>query len=406
LILLSAAAGVGVYMEATRPRAPNEVTQPSAAVSQASEQGPAPAAAATRERVQSGILRITRAVHAGASDASLPWALAHGLEAFGKDHRADDGRLAVDVIASFVERVEDGRLVRYRFPARRGGVLVEPHRDLLLEALLDQGVPLDRSLVAANGERLTLARLAADLDVSPPALEDDAGWHQAAWTLHSLALLHERNAPPGDKLPLWIEPALDRLERDHALADGQIDSRRAFEPGAALRAAKEKKSHIYGHSCGGLHLVQAVFAAVARAGNGEQRSRVRKQLGVLLYRYEAERAAYAALLAEHPEHGLSIRVQQLKFFGHLLETLGLARELALYDPKSEGGARIERVMRQAATDVLDTFDALEGGGVYHRLSELRREREQTYLDLIGDGCHAIRGLERASSLLGNATDAG
>jgi hypothetical protein len=74
-----------------------------------------------------------------------------------------------------------------------------------------------------------------------------------------------------------------------------------------------------------MHLVQAVASAVAVGGSDEHRRRFGRQLGVLLFRYELERPAYASLLLRHPEQGLLIRLQQQKFFGHLIETLTLAR---------------------------------------------------------------------------------
>lgn len=120
---------------------------------------------------------------------------------------------------------------------------------------------------------------------------------------------------------------------------------------------------------------------------------------MLLFRYRAERHIYAELVARHPEARLALRIQQQKFFAHLLETLTLARSLGAYDTKSEGGKRIDRVILETAGDLAHTVGQLQHSGVYERLDRIRKQREQTYLDLIGDGCHAIRGLRRALQLL-------
>ena len=66
---------------------------------------------------------------------------------------------------------------------------------------------------------------------------------------------------------------------------------RAFDDGSPLNTAKRDKTGIYGHSCGGLHLIQAVSAFAAASGDDAIKARVRKQLGVLLYRYDLERPA-------------------------------------------------------------------------------------------------------------------
>jgi hypothetical protein len=400
-MLLAMTAAAGVYIEATRPRGEAESRPAASAGRQSSTpvaQAPA-AVPASRERLLSGLSRLERAVRAGASEAAQPWALAHGLVAFGPELAASDGRPAIEVIASYAEKQSADGGTFFGFPRRKGESVVEPHDDLLTKTLLEVGVPLERRFATAGGSSVTLERLAADLVRRARVPSDDAGWHNAAWTLSALVELERRGAAAAGSLSAaeLTRAALSRLELDHGVVQAfEGDPGRAFEKGSPLRRAKEQNSGIYGHGCGGLHLVQAVLSGIPATGDASLVSRARRQLGVLLFRYEAERAAYAKLLADHPEHGLVLRVQQLKFFGHLIETLTLARELRLHDGSTEGGARVERTMLLAASDLLDTLDALERGGVFQRLTEIRREREQTYLDLVGDGCHAIRGLRRLS----------
>jgi hypothetical protein len=355
----------------------------------------------TRAELERTIEKLGGFVKAGASDPASPWALAHGLVAFGASHTAEGGKSAVDTIASFAEpREPDGGKTAYLFPERRGAGLVEPHRHLLVKSLLEVDVPLTRSFSASDGKRVTLARLIADAHASAKLPESDADWHHAAWLLSALAL-HDAKNPKAKKLMIdeLRRRALDRLEADHRVVTSfSGPAARAFDPGTPLHDAKQKKTGIYGHSCGGLHFVQGVMRAVALAADQEELRRVARQLGVLAYRYDAERSAYRTLLASNPEHGLILRVQQLKFFGHLLETLTLARMLAVYRHDTEGGKKLEAVARHAAADVVDVVSELDRGGVYHRLDAIRKEREQTYLDLIGDGCHAIHALRDALPL--------
>ncbi|MCA9595113.1 MAG: hypothetical protein KC776_17470 [Myxococcales bacterium] len=412
--LLVSAAAAGVYIEATRDRSPAPTPAPSASVSVSASVSakPAPPRAATPAEIERTIATLSRALKTPAGDPQNPWGLAHGLVAFGKDFETTDGQKAVDVIASYAE-LTDGH---YGFPAKKGDQLVEPHRALQVKTLLEVGVPLDRELRTSDGKTVTLARLLADLRASATLPETDAQWHQAAWLLGALVLADEQQgdagasvlAPDqqGDAGASVLAPdqqgdagasftarlaraALDRLEKDQRVCvEYAGDAEHAFAPGSPLRKAKTEKTGIYGHSCGGLHLVQAVL----RAHTYLDTHRVQAQLGVLLFRYEAERAALKDLLQKHPEQGLILRIQELKFFGHLVETFALARRLGLVNADTEGGKRILTTLGQAAGDVVTVVAELDQGGVFQRLDAIRRQRKQSALDLVGDGCHALRGL--------------
>jgi hypothetical protein len=402
-VLFASAAIAGVLLEIYRQQSKDAPSPPasSSAAPSASVAPPAPPRIATRAEIERTIEKLGGFVKHGASDAKSPWALAHGLVAFGPTHLADDGKSAVDVIASFAEpRPGDGGAPLYLFPERTADGLVEPHRHLLVKSLLEADLPLTRAFVASDKKRITLARLIGDARRSAKLPASESDWHNTAWLLAALTL-HDLKNPKAKKLgfPELRDRALDRLEADHrVVTDFSGPAARAFDPGTPLHDAKQKKTGIYGHSCGGLHFVQGVMRAVALGGDEKQLRRVARQLGVLAFRYEAERATYRALLASNPEHGLILRVQQLKFFGHLLETLTLARMLAVYRHDSEGGKKLETIARQAAADVVDVVAELDRGGVFLRLDSIRKEREQTYLDLIGDGCHAIHGLRDALPL--------
>jgi hypothetical protein len=166
-----------------------------------------------------------------------------------------------------------------------------------------------------------------------------------------------------------------------------------------MGAAKRNKSHIYGHPCGGLHFVQAVLRAAAASPSQDFRTRTQRQLALLLRRHAAERQLYAQTLRSHPEARLLVSGQQLKFFGHLLETLALAVRLGTANGDAQLTADVAAAQRLATSDLLGALQQLEDERAYERLSELAAQRPQLALDLIGDGCHAVHGLRETLSSL-------
>lgn len=118
------------------------------------------------------------------------------------------------------------------------------------------------------------------------------------------------------------------------------------------------------------------------------KKRVLHQLEVVLFRWEAERRIYKEVLAEQPQYKWLILVQELKFYGHVMETFALARDYGVL-PKD---AETERKLRMVAADLVDVVAQLEPA--YRSQDVLAQVAQQTRYDLIGDGCHAIRGLRR------------
>lgn len=402
LVLFAAAAVGGIYLGVTRKPTVRDAPLPPPPSASGAPEVPAPRRA-TRPEARALAKRLGNAVRAPAGDPKSPWALAHGMVAFGPSFAAADGRPASDVIVSFAQPTTVGDKQLWLFPEKKAGAPVEPHRFLLVKTLLEMNVPLDQSFATSTDEKVTLTRLVADLRAAAEAPKTDADHHHVAWQISALAEHVKRVPAAGDaepKLTALIETALSRLEADQKVVEGYGGPpEKAFDEGSPLHAAKKAKLGIYGHSCGGMHLIQAAASAVSIVRREADERRFRKQLGVLLFRYELERPAYAALLARHPEQGLLIRLQQQKFFGHLVETLTLARNLGLTAAQSEGGRRIDQTIAHATADLIDVSGQLLDGGVYERLDAIRKDREQTYLDLIGDACHAVRGLDRAVEIL-------
>ena len=329
---------------------------------------------------------------AGAADPRNPWALAHGMALEGRAFKASSGRPAADVIVSdFLHREGEGPHADLRFePFAANGTPVEPHPFLLLKTLLLSGYAPSHSFRASWGP-VTVGALQEDLKrdfrlgaaLSP----------QGAWTLdalsHTLPAQGSFTNGVGDtfRVDEVMDEALALLEREQAeLAAGLK---------AGLPRVPKRKQGIYAHPCGGLHLFQAV-ATHARhpAVRAAWAGRLEAQLDVLFYRLGSESRQYDdALSAAPPALRLPVLVQMLKFYGHLLETLGRYREDTGWRPTP---AQAQQV--QQALGLLDgAVRRLEAAGAWRDLAALKAAQYQLYLDLIGDTCHAARGWHYWSS---------
>jgi hypothetical protein len=341
---------------------------------------------ADRAAAEAAIARLTRQLTTPAGDPESPWALAHGLLAFGPEFKASDGRSAVQVAASFAQP-NDEHPPRYGFPPERGGKPVEPHPHLIVKTFLEIGLSPALELRAADGIEISVRSLLLDLRARMRQPQSDAEWYDSAWWLAALELDPERD----DRLVSPIrDAALARLEADDAVLAAEAE--KPFASTAPMGAAKRNKSHIYGHPCGGLHFVQAILHAASASPSQDFRARTQRQLALLLRRHAAERELYAQTLRAHPEARLIVSGQQLKFFGHLLETLALAVRLRTADGDPKLTADLAAAQRLATSDLLGALDQLEQERAYERLPEITAQRPQLALDLIGDGCHAVHGL--------------
>lgn len=331
-----------------------------------------------------------------AGDAKNPWALAHGICAFGTAYPASDGRKAAEVItADFLEKNPsfDGGVASagpYGFK-RYGadGTPIEPHANLLVKTLALGGDTPQTRYPTAWG-KVTLAELIASAKLGfrhVPEKEDY--WRDAGWTLDLLA--HVLKPGKGAKFQSSAGPIDFNDVMEDALAYlelAQADLRLGMEKG--LPQVDKRKQGIYAHSCGGLHLVQAVFywarfPAVKKAWS----KRLDTQVAILFYRLESERRQYDAALEQAPQYRLQVLTQMLKFYGHFLETTARLRAENGWKPTALQKQSIEK-----AKALLDaTLRQLEADKTFEKMAEIKKTSPQIYLDLIGDSCHASHGWE-------------
>lgn len=339
---------------------------------------------ASSARDPSPALRAVCQVHA--SDPKNPWALAHGITAFGPAFKARDGRSAVEVIVHDFVQQKDG--VPFFADYAKDGTPIDAHPNLLTKTLLLAGVPRQKAFETPAG-KVTVDALVRGVErrFRTPSGPTDPAWAELAWTVDVLSSAHA----PGDHFntdsgeDVSVDQVMDAALSALEYADAELS-----EALASGRSRVEKrKQGIYAHPCGGLHLVQAV-AGWARhdAVRARWGARLAKQVDVLFFREGSESAQYDEALRTLPGFTLQVRAQQLKFQGHLLETLGRLRAERAFSPTARQLSDVEQIRNRLA----EAVDGLERLGAFRDLTQLRSRQPQLSLDLVGDACHALHGL--------------
>jgi hypothetical protein len=337
---------------------------------------------ATRQEAEKALADLEGWVKEGATDPQNPWALAHGIVGFGPELKVPDGRLAIDVIVGdFLKKGPQG----YAFPAtsETTGFPVEPHKDLLLKTLIESGVPQTRSFKLKGGGKVKLREIFEDAEKRFAFPTDDSGWRNYAWTAYAMLLGNkslEKVDTPARSYPFREVAArtVDRLEQEQSIFDVWAGHPELVE---------KRKQGIYAHHCGGLHFVQAAVVAASVVKDPLLIERVKRQLDLVLFRWDAERRIYKEALWNEPKYRWVLLVQELKFYGHVLETFALAKDYGLFEADAVSSAK----MRQVAGDLVETVGWLAEA---YKKETMQQLPAQTRFDLTGDGCHAIRGLRR------------
>ena len=150
---------------------------------------------------------------------------------------------------------------------------------------------------------------------------------------------------------------------------------------------------------GGQHLIQGVSHAVARGHGGTDGHRIVREQAILLgWRLPRELAQLDAAAKARTKLALRLHIQRLKLTGHTLETLHKLSATGLLP------AELKAHLRPIAIEVVRSVQILQARGVFARLDKVRAGDEQLYLDVVGDACHALRGLHLAIGTAGVYVD--
>ncbi len=323
------------------------------------------------------------------ADADGTWMLAHGALALGPTAPTANGPSVVDALLATMQLMQrDGR----RWPSVGGssgdGTLRDPHPDHTLATLLALGVPRTRA-IAVDGATYTLddAIAGAARSFVPP--QGDA-WGEAAWSL--IVLVEAATLEPALARDAVGTP-LDARGLLRASAQALVDA------GAFLDAARssgdapppKRKQGVWGQPCGGLHWIDAIAIGVARLDDAAARASLARAVETLAYRVQIEGALYDELRGRAPpQFVVPLWVQELKFFGHVLE---LAPRLERAGTPLRG-AVVSEVRRR----LLTAIGALDRLGAFASVDDTRRQTPQLYRDLVGDAAHALAALRPPAPL--------
>jgi hypothetical protein len=334
-----------------------------------------------------------------AADPKNPWALAHGITAFGPSFKAGDGRDAIDVMLNDFARRDTKDHSRFSFAEFENGEPVEPHPNLIAKTLVLAGVPLSREVKRADG-RMSVNELVQSVEGGFHSEVGDAWWAREAWTLDLLAQelkpgasTFKNDAGEGYDVAALEEAALAELEKQQAFLGEAMDQGKPSAP--------KERQLIYAHPCGGFHFIQGVLTWMRFPENRERfRARVDRQIAILFYRLGSETHVYDDALESSPkEYVLLLLAQKLKFYGHWLETVGRLEQEHTLVPSDEQ----KRQIAQAKELLAKTVEQLQEQKAFERMDEFRTLGKQLALDLIGDSCHAVHGLELTSGNRAPAT---
>ncbi|MCO4771465.1 MAG: hypothetical protein KDA24_15640, partial [Deltaproteobacteria bacterium] len=180
--------------------------------------------------------------------------------------------------------------------------------------------------------------------------------------------------------------------------------RQAMNEGGTVQ---KRRQGIFGFTCGGAHLYQAVEACLA-AGypkDAKARERFDKITEIYQWRIPLETKMIEDAMAQAPKLAPVLYNQDVKFLGHMLESLGKARRDGLFEPTEEQRLLLEDVEGRLIAHVLQ----MKKLKVYEpdRLAKWASgpETRQFYLDVVGDAAHALNGLRIQEKLREKAAEA-
>jgi hypothetical protein len=308
--------------------------------------------------------------------ADDPWALVHAIRGIGRGCHLNGENAAAYVLRTCV-RTQEVQQRRYLYiPAS-----IEVHSNMFLKTFLEAGVPASEPFVY-EGRDYHLQDLsdgAKALFRFDPRTFDR---NDLAWSLIAFAELEAHT---------WENAYGERIQLQEVVRFGLqalAEATQGLKPYAAAGLPLPKKMPIHSLTCGGTHLCYSLLVAakhgLLQTGGGDI---LQEQLQLLVYRLQADPDLidrYFRAMPAAPDADLFRAGAKLKILGHALECLGYAQAYGVWQPSPPERTQIEQAVR-AVRAVLAYVVTLD-------LAAIRRRQARLGQQVVGDTCHAFRGL--------------
>jgi len=262
---------------------------------------------------------------------------------------------------------------------------VAPHR--FLDALLEAGVPLDHPFTH-QGRRRTLKEVADGAHLLFRPREVMPAANMLPWSI--IALCRTTSPVRARWSNAWGEPVDLEVVVDSALLLMEEASQPLMQ---AMREdrAETGRAPVHGFTCGGAHMLYALLVAAHTGHAGRERAeRIRQQADLMLWRLHADMGLIDRFYKDRSVQAGAAWYEmdaKVKLLGHGEECLTFATLRGVVKLTAA-----QQVRRRAAVSTLKRLlDDMEGKNVV----EARDIDGELFRQLIGDTCHARRGLTLA-----------
>jgi hypothetical protein len=310
-----------------------------------------------------------------ALDGSDPWLEMHVVLALGADIANQRGNVLDQAVAQALELSPAGFRRVPHFP-----LAVERHPFHFLQVMQAKGVPEGRVFVTPLG-RFTHREIleGSEALLVPADVSDELSWVVSVLT-RAFPPSQDKFVNARGETVVVSQLALRHLRETESAYAGTF----AAMEGKALY----KRGPLHTKACNGTHLLYGLIDAVAAGYETDDlKSRVERLIAATLFRMKVEPILIdKSLPGDLPMVRLNADAAKFTFLGHVIEDLGQAYRQKVLAPTPEQ----LQVIGQARLDLGRLVDRLTGE---HDLDALKAEVPNAYRVLLGDSCHAFRGME-------------
>jgi len=335
---------------------------------------PGPAATAARFSSAESVSLLRELILQRALGSTDPWVQAHVLLALGSDVKAD-GKPILDTLVAGALRTEAVELKQYPyFPTD-----IERHPFHFLQILQATDVPYERAFVTPVG-RFTRREIVSGGEalLDPKEVTDELSWMVSVLTHEFRQDRDTFRTARGLEIPVTDIVQRHLRETDAAYAD-------TFA--AMAGATPYARGAIHRSACNGTHMLYGLVDALRNGYTvGDLRPRTERLARALLFRMRAEpRLIDMSLRGSNAMVRLNADAAKLTFLGHAVEDLGYAVQ---HDVFQLDAAQVQTVT-QAREQLAAIVSRLVGE---YDLDSLQAQEPRAYKLILGDACHAYRGL--------------